>query len=288
MIRELVVRAAKSRAVQFVVVGAVLAALAPAQREDRKITIAGANVDDARIDDEVLAREAVRIGLGTDEPVVRARLAERMRSALAQSLPPPRIEEAELDRALAEEIGRAPERMRLAVWFVSRERSGAATIAETLAREVREAKRSEPSLLSGARGAEPPEREVRADRGAGRGHGDRPPIPDDTTWTEASLASVVGPHAAEAAAKTPVGAVSDPVASAWGFWIFAPLERRPALASEVRADAAARLARERSAADIAKAVRRLRSSYDIDVRAPRVDPDRSPARDRAPTEGATN
>src|SRR5262245_13355705 len=87
----------RNRLVHFFAIGAVLFALAPREREDRDLTISAPRVDAALrgeqarlgrtlqreekegairalVDEEVLAREALRLGIGTEDPIVRARL----------------------------------------------------------------------------------------------------------------------------------------------------------------------------------------------------------------------
>jgi hypothetical protein len=244
--------AAKSRLVHFLAIGAVLAAFAPKERDARVVKIDPVRAEaaihsgngdeqaivDGLVDEEVLAREAVRLGIGTDDPIVRARLAERMRSNLAAALPVPAIPEDELAAEIARRIAHAPERVRLAVWFVPKERADAQPAAEALARAV-------------ADGSARPSTQT--------------PIPDHALWTEEALARVVGVEPARIAIATPAGKSTAALASAWGFYIFSTLDRRRAEPAEVRAEAALELTRQKQSAALAKLVDHVRHDYKIEV-----------------------
>ena len=79
------------------------------------------------------------------------------------------------------------------------------------------------------------------------------------------LARAAGPGVAKAAFETPVGAVSAPIASAWGIWIVRPVERRPLPASEVRG-AAEQIVRLRMAgAEIDRVVDRASADVVVDM-----------------------
>lgn len=272
---------ARTRAFQFAAIGGVLAAIAPQPKDDRAVVIDAARVFEALraeevrvgrpltrqerdaagrelVDEAVLAREAARLGLGTDDPIVRARLAEQMRASFVRSMPPPSLDPAELDAAIAREIERAPVRARLAVWFVSRDRAGAASAADGVARAVAE------------------------DRERARGLGDRPPIPDGAFWTEDSLARVCGPEPARAAFAARVGEATAAKASAWGHYVFLPLERRSATPDEVRSAAQDSLLREKASKDLAKIVERARRDYRIELRMPPGSPPLDIGADPAP------
>lgn len=130
----------RHRLVHFVLAGALLATAAPKERDARVITLDPARLDDALraeqartgrslsasetervkkelVDDEILAREALRLGVATEDPVVRARLAQEMR------------------RRVGGDRGRTPgdsgPRRRLAVWYAPTEREAAA-IAQSI------------------------------------------------------------------------------------------------------------------------------------------------------------
>ena len=55
---------------------------------------------------------------------------------------------------------------------------------------------------------------------------ERAPIPAEATWTEPTLAGAAGADVARAAMVTPLHRPSEPVTSAWGYWVVMPLERR--------------------------------------------------------------
>src|SRR5262245_7730572 len=134
----------RNRLVQFLAMGALIAVFAPRATDEHVIVIEAARVQDAfqsesvrrgrtlsaeertkavqdLIDDEVLAREAIRLDLGTSDAVVRARLAERMRTSLRAVLPSPKVSDATIGAAIAREIARAPEHVRVALWFLGKE-----------------------------------------------------------------------------------------------------------------------------------------------------------------------
>lgn len=266
---SILVACAKSRLCHFLALGGVLALAAPRDPDEARaatIVVEAGRInerlraEEARrgrrleaaeregitrevIDEEVLAREATRAGLGEGDPIVRTRLAERMRAALAQALPAPRASEREIADAVDREIARAPERTRVALWFVPKERADAAREAESIATAIR---------------AEGPDR--------ARGRGERPPIPDNAFWTETELARLAGPVVAHAAFATAVGNPSEALPSAWGYYVLVPLERRPASADDVRADVERGLALAKQREDLDKLVARARANYTIDVR----------------------
>lgn len=271
-VRHVVVSIAKNRLVQFFAVGAVLALLAPKEpdgrvimlgpprieeglqgerlRRGRELTLAEKNaVVSDLVDEEVLAREAVRLGIGTEDPIVRSRLAERMNASYAKALPLPRLDEAEVDAAVSREIERSPERVRLAVWFVAKERTDATATAEKLVKAI------------ASEGIE-----------ATRGRGDKTPLPDNTLWTETTLARIVSMPTAHRAFEAEIGKPTEPLTSSWGYFVFVPLERRHATADEVRADAIAKLVSEKQAAEVKRLVRRARRDYTIELKSPDGEP----------------
>ncbi|MBX3211584.1 MAG: hypothetical protein KF850_06085 [Labilithrix sp.] len=251
----------RSRLVHFVVLGAVLFAVAPAEQEPRELTIDASRValalrsEEARtgraleraekeaaiaalVDEEILTREALRLGVGAGDPIVRARLSEAMRDALVRTLPEIDIADEEVAAEIARRLERAPERVRLGV------------------RSFRRA----PAVATGDA--------VRATPRAQGDEGDRPPIPDGAWWTEDALARAVGRAVADAAMRTEIGRPSEPTVSAWGTWIVVPLERRLPAAREVRAEAYAALRARKQADALARLIERRRREYQIDVRSP--------------------
>ncbi len=92
------------------------------------------------------------------------------------------------------------ERVTLSIWFVDKDRPNAEAEASAVAAALAEARA--PTSL------------------------DTPPIPGDATWSERTLASAAGSEIARIAMTTQLGLPSAPIASAWGFWIIVPRDRR--------------------------------------------------------------
>lgn len=258
-------RIAANRAVQFLVGGALIAALAPKERDTQTVVVSESEVatsikqetalrgraltqaeKDAAVsglvDDVVLAREATRLGLGADDPVTRTLLAQRMRVSLEKAMPTPKIDRAEVDAEIVRQLAQTPQRVRLGVWFVSKERPNAGREAEAIVHDI------------GALGIA----HVR-DR-------DKPPLPSGALWTETELARAGGALVARAAMETEIGKPAGPLASAWGFFVIVPLERRQASSAEVSAAAVAAIIDRKRADDVAKAVSGLRQEYRVEIR----------------------
>jgi hypothetical protein len=262
---------ARNRLSQFLAIGLVLWALSPRAQREREVLVESGVVAEAMrleqarvarpltpdekqrvmrelVEDEVLFREGLRLGIGTDDAIVRARIAERMRghlesATLAPVTPEEVREEAEGEAALM------PLRLRLAIAFVSKERPNAAGDADSLARALAAAP------------------ETPAPYG-----GDRPPIAATPWWSEEELARATGASVARAALATPVGAWSAPIASAWGFYLVRPLERRAPSAAEAASVAASEVRRKKRAAAVSRAVARITADYDVSVRSPAGEP----------------
>ena len=248
-----------SRLVHFAVVGGLLFAVAPRERRERPIHIGVPTIEhawrteqvrlgriltpaekqrvvDDLVADEVLYREGRRLGIDGSDPIVRARVAESMRSALANAVPA--VDPAEIDREAAILASSAPLRVRLDLWFVARDRPEASRVADALAASI------------------------------GTGHPrspDQPPLPDDVFYPEESLARAAGSGVAKAAFETPIGAVSAPIASAWGIWIVRPVERRPLPANEVRGAAEQVVRQRKAAAEIERVVDRANADVLVDM-----------------------
>jgi peptidyl-prolyl cis-trans isomerase C len=190
------------------------------------------------VEEEVLAREALRLGIGVEDPILRARLADRMRATLASTLPKGDIGEDEIAAESARRAAAAPLRVRLDVHYFRKEGTDAHEAAERFAQRP----------------------------GENREHEDRPPIPDGAWWTEEALARVVGANVAHVAMTTEVGRASAPTTSAWGVWIVVPLERRSASPTELRAEAREEILRQRQAAGIARLVEHARRDYRVQIR----------------------
>lgn len=268
-----------NRLVHFLVLGGLVFAFVPRERDGRVVRIDAARVERALrdeqsrlgrplstaekqslmqslVDDELLYREGRRLGLDENDPVVRGRVAESMRRSLAEAVPASAIDETELRREAEAIAARSPLRVRLALWFVSSDRPDAARVAERVAHDVKDA------------GGERPEPKSP----------DRPPIPEDATYTEEALARAAGAGVARAAFASPLGTVSDPVASAWGFYVIRPIERRPMDPAEARAQALASLRARKATAEVARAAARAAQDWDVVVDAPRGEPGYEPGR----------
>lgn len=261
----------RSRVVQFFAVGLVVWKLAPAPLGAREVVVDSGVVanalrnEQARIArplttdekqrvmadlvaDEVLLREGLRLGIGVDDPIVRGRIADRMRGHLEASSPAlVTADEARSEAAL--EAARMPMRVRLAVAFVSKDRPDATSDADMMARSL----------------ARSP------DTGPPYG-GDRAPIEALATWSEDELARLAGASVARAALETPVGAWSAPIATAWGFYLVRPVERRAATPDEALATATASVRRRKQAAAMERTVARLASDYVVTVQSPAGEP----------------
>ncbi|MEZ4408663.1 MAG: peptidylprolyl isomerase [Polyangiales bacterium] len=203
-----------------------------------------------RLDDEALSREAIARGMHRDNPAVRARLAERMRAAIRESLTVEEPDDAALRAWLDahRDHYRRPSRVAVEHLFFSRARRGAN--AEADARAALDALRrgatdvsSDPSPL-------------------GRGFGPGP---------EGELVARFGEGLAQRALALPVGVWSEPVESPLGLHLVRVASREGAEAPDferlrepLRADVM--VARRREAE--ARAVAELRRRYGVTL-APR-------------------
>lgn len=261
----------QNRLFQFFVIGLVGWSLSPKAQRDREVVVeSGAVAEALRLEqarvarpltpgekqvvmselvaEEVLFREGLRLGIGTDDAVVRARIAERMRGHLeAATIAPVTADEAR-DEAEREAPG-LPPRVRLAIAFVSKDRPNAAGDADALALALASAPET-PAPFGG----------------------DRAPIAATPWWTEEDLARATGASVARAALATPVGSWSSPIASAWGFYLVRPLERRAPTAVEATTAAAAEVRRRKRADAVSRAVSRISSDYDVSVKSPPGEP----------------
>ena len=243
----------------FAVVGGLLFAVAPRERRERPIHIGVPTIEhawrteqvrmgriltpgekqrvvDDLVADEVLYREGRRLGIDGSDAVVRARVAESMRTALANAVPA--VDPEEVAREAAVLAATAPLRVRLDLWFVARDRPEASRVAEVLAAGI---------------GKEHPRSP------------DQPPLDEDASYSEEILARAAGPGIAKAAFELPVGAVSRPIASAWGIWIVRPVERRPLPTSELRGAAEQIVRQRRSAVEIERVVDRASADVVVDM-----------------------
>jgi hypothetical protein len=191
------------------------------------------------IDEEVLAREAAALGLDRGDPIVRGRLAQKMRFLQADLAPPAEPADAELRAFLAAHPRREPALLTVGHVYVSRGRDPA------------------PLLAALRRG-----QEVRGDAFLVG------PLLEDRT--EEQLGALFGGEAARAIVAVPEGTWSA-VASPYGTHLVQVRRRIPghdARLEEVREQVReALLAARREEADRAL-VQRLRGKYRIEVDAP--------------------
>ncbi len=249
---------ARSRLVHFLVVGGVLWALAPAEkdatvhvrRDAVTKAVAEAQARTGRplapeeekrvvaefVAERVLAAEGRRLGLAEDDDLVRARVAEKMRAALESTAPEVPVTEDEIRTEAAALAAEAASRIELDLAFVSKERGAA---AESLAR----------ALTTG-------------DPNAAR---DKAPVPAHATWTEAELARTVGANVALFVRTAPEGTWSPPLATTWGFYVARVVARRPATSEEMRAEARLAVQRKKRAAAVATMVERAARKYRFEV-----------------------
>jgi len=256
---------------------------------EAKLSTPAEPLDGAALDDELLYREALALGLDRDDPVVRRRLVqnmrfiageggderlyndaralgmdrsdlvvrrrliETMRLRLAQEARGAEPTDTELAAYLREhaESFASPPRVRLAQVFVSRRRKNPRRDADQLLARLRA-------------GAVPPERAVEL--------GDPLPVPGILpSKSEHELAKLFGaPFAARvigaSGAFSRIAAWEGPIASPYGLhlvWVYEAVPaRRPALAS-VRSRVRAALLADREQRAVVEATRRLRRRYAI-------------------------
>lgn len=200
------------------------------------------------VDDEVLYREALALGLERGDVVVRRRLVQKMAYLVEDLDPIPAPGDAELAAYLAAHPERyaKPARVSLTHVFAGNDRhgEGAAAIAAAW----------RPALEDGA-----------APGGLGdpflRGR-------ELTLWTESELAGAFGAPFAARVMALPVGAWSEPVSSPFGWHVVRVNERRPGRApdlADVRDEVTHDWREERRDASNRAARERLRQRYAVEV-----------------------
>lgn len=216
---------------------------APGDAELRDLT-------DRWVDDEVLYREALRLGLDKGDPIVRRRLVQKMQflsQDLAQVAEPT---DAELEAWLAArpEV-RTPGRVTFEHLFFSRDRRGevaredAAVVLLALQDGTRVEGKGDPFV-----------------------HGKRA-----VARSEADLAAQYGASFARAALEAPEGAWSGPLESSFGWHVVRVTERsdeRAATLEEVRGRVRRELVEERRAKANRQTVEKLRGQWEVVVEAP--------------------
>ncbi len=203
-------------------------------------------------DDDELLREALELGMERSDVVVRRRLIQKIRFLASESAREREPTSAELEQALARQLEPpgAPERVRLSHVYLSRDRRGEALEAD--------ATRLAAELVARAI---PPERAP--------AHGDPFLLPHHLPlYSEAQLARSFGPRFAREVMDFEPGAWSTPVASSYGLhlvWIHERTPRRPRPPASLRAEAVRRLRAEREQEALRSLLRVLRTRYDIRV-----------------------
>jgi len=200
------------------------------------------------VDDEVLYREALSMGLDRGDIIVRRRLLQKMEFLLEGLHPIPEPTDAELEGYLAAhgDRYRTPARIDLTHVFVSRDRHGSDAQAAALALREQLTAGGDPAELGDPflRG-----RELRAQ-------------------SEQDLAGIFGPAFARAAAELPIGAWSQPVTSSYGLHLVRVNGRSaaelPPLA-RVRAAVQQDWAEEKRRAARAAALAEVRKKYVVRV-----------------------
>jgi hypothetical protein len=207
------------------------------------------------LDDEVLYREALALGLDRGDVIVRRRLIQKM-EFLAEQTEAQDEDQEPTDAELQAHLDRQPDRYTLPARaslvhvFVSRDRHGARLAEQAEALRAR--------LL---RGEDP------------AGLGD--PFPRGQVLREqreADLAGALGPDLARAALALPEGAWSPPLPSSYGLHLCRVTARTPARAprlAEVRAEVRRDLLHERRERARRAALDRLRRGYEIHLPADR-------------------
>lgn len=269
-------RVVRHRLTHLVVVGAALALLAPPRRDPRDVKIDRARVTGALsgdaakadpgaairalVEEEVLAREAERLGLGRVDEASRARLATIMRGHLEAAAAVREPARAEVEAYLAAHVELAPPpRVRAELLFFR------GPGAEARARRGLDVARTRETA-----GVAELSRALSSDT---------PNAPEDHVWTRDDLARAAGEALAGHARSTTSRTWEGPFPTAWGFVVAritpAPLDAAALSASRARAREAIVTARRTAA--VSRLVSRLVSGYRVTVDAPASEPPWSPA-----------
>jgi peptidyl-prolyl cis-trans isomerase C len=274
---------ARSRLLHFAAIGALIFAVAPASRQGRHVSVsreyleslyaaqaqklgvaalsaaAREEVDRRAVEDEVLYREALRMGLDRDDAVVRQHLIQKS-LVLAEDLAgasrdPSRADVEAYFEAHPDRFRRGQEVRLIHVFAARRETLSA------LADVVRAAEAERPGIAPALGDAFPLSRDVRA--------------------TGQDLATTYGEPFAEAVLRQPMGVWSEPVVSRFGFHLVKIVDKSPGrLETFAEAEGRARLelADERRRDANARFIRRAMERYEVDIDGERVPP--GPSTDR--------
>jgi len=200
------------------------------------------------VDDEILYREALALGLDRGDIIVRRRLLQKMEFLLDGLHPVPEPTDADLEAYLAAHTDRyrTPARIDLVHVFVSRDRHGADANAMALRLRAELVRGADPAVVGDPflRG-----RVLREQ-------------------SEQDLAGIFGPAFARVALELPTGEWSEPVTSSYGLHVVRVSKRSPAELpplAVVRAAVRQDWSEERRDAARKSALDELRGKYDVRV-----------------------
>ena len=210
-------------------------------------------------DEEILVREALRLGLERSDPVVRSRLVRNMRFIDSGAQPPD--EAALFEQALALGMARSdlPARRRLVQALHERLTAG----IEVSEAEVREYVGRNPGRYAGQPRLTFRQELLQGGQGAASLLGAR-----FTRVSEADVARSLGPDFARAVMSAPLGRWSDSIQSPYGVhrvYLEAKLPGRAPDYAVVRSQARYALLQEREAQAAGAALARLRRNYAIEI-----------------------
>jgi peptidyl-prolyl cis-trans isomerase C len=272
VLRRLVDRVRRDPALHFLLLGAALFAAYAwfgGNRADRRIVVSAQSVEALRldhlrrtgalpdadaeralieryVDDEVLYREALSLGLDRGDVIIRRRLIQSMEFLLEDtgSVEEPSLAELEAHLRLYRERYESPERFVLAHVFVDPGRRGGGTERDALELRRRLLAGTDPELL-----------------GDPFIHGTRL-----GPRSEREIAALLGVDFAARVAALPAGEWSEPLASAFGLHLVRLEERLPArlpALDEVRDRVRRDWRAERRAEGQREGRERLRRAYDV-------------------------
>ena len=210
------------------------------------------------IREEVLVREAMRMGLARDDTIVRRRLAQKMSFLIEDTVNVDEVSEEDIAAFFEENAERYGEAQRFTLRhvYVSPDRRGSDEEAAGLATDILEQLRQEGG------GAEPTNtlwRQLGDPFMLRREYGRR---------TAADLAELFGGAFVESLATLPVGEWSGPVESAYGYHVVrlsARTEAKPAVFEDVRRRVLEDAQRDARDAANREAHEQLRNRYEIEI-----------------------
>ncbi|HXZ85949.1 MAG TPA: peptidyl-prolyl cis-trans isomerase, partial [Myxococcota bacterium] len=207
-----------------------------------------------RADEQALFEEAMALGLQDTDPVVRRRLVQRMRMGLAALVreTPPTPEELQAVFEREHERYVLPATLELWHVFFAHEADGS------------QAKRAAAALARIRKQALAPEAAVRLGDPFLRGH-------HLSQRSQRELEGVFGPDLPAAVFALPLHAWSEPIESAYGLHLVrveARVEARAQTLDEVRTSVSEEVYAEREREQLRKALDGLRQHYDVRVAAP--------------------